>query len=124
MSITPEADSNTLGSLLQTTTTIASISIALYAALYTIESSIRQVDIPRVIFLGLGFSGFFSLVACIIIQRRLRIIFKIPSTIIYKVDSYWSHLFLSIVLLWVVYLLLVFPGIANFISSIFSGNVP
>jgi hypothetical protein len=124
MNIVPEEDNNILGSLLQTTATTASISIALYAALYTIDISLSQVNIPRVIFIGLAISGNFSLVACHLIQRRLRIAFRKPPSILFRIESFWAHMYWGIILLWVVFLFLVFPGITNYIRDIFSGKLP
>lgn len=112
------------GSLLQTTSSIAGISIALYAALYAFNLNTEGIEIPKVILGGLGLSGNLAIVASIsFLNTLVRTQDKQILETYFGFDKY-AYIFWSFIVLWLVYLMLVVPGIPRWISEIFQGNLP
>lgn len=111
---------NIVGSLLQTTTTVASISIALYATLQVLDLTFKEIQVPQAVFWGLGISGGLTLIAHILLLRELRILSEEPSEILYHITSFWAHSYWGGVSLVLVYAMIIIPGFPQLISSIFN----
>lgn len=123
MSITQESKLSYLGTLLQVTATVASISIALYAALYTLDLQSQDIKLPHALYWGLGISGNLNLWAHVLALRELKKLLEAPDNIFFQIGPLGAT-FWGIVFLWFVYVMFVIPGLPEAIVWLLSGHIP
>lgn len=135
--LTEDDEIQILGTFLQVTASVASISVAFYISIYSLEHSLIQngtslIKVPQVFYSGLAVSANLNLLAAVSAISRLHQIMGLPATGFIRPNRFGLTYFFTywgVVVLWVIFILVAVPPslelvnlVLEWLKGIFDGN--